>query len=68
MAFKVLGDIINKKEEGFLIIDIGGEVTEICIVRNGALEQTVSFSIGYNLLLKKISSRMNTFLENQCPF
>ena len=61
VAFKVLGDIIDKKEEGFLIIDIGGEVTDICIVRNGALEQTVSFSIGYNLLIKKISSRMNTF-------
>ena len=60
VAFKVLSDIINEKE-GFLIIDIGGDVTEICIVRNGALEQAVSFSIGYNLLLKKISSRTNTF-------
>jgi len=60
VAFKVLDDIIGDKE-GFLIIDIGGEVTEISIVRNSALERTVSFSVGYNLLLRKISARMNTF-------
>lgn len=62
VVFKVLNDIMSEKE-GFLIIDIGGEVTEIGLARNGALEQTVSFSIGYNLLLRKISSKRNTFFE-----
>lgn len=62
VAFKVLNDIMNGKE-GFLIIDIGGEVTEIILARNGSLERTVSFSVGCNLLLRKISSKMNTFFE-----
>lgn len=62
VAFKVLNDIMSGKE-GFLIIDIGGEITEICIVRDGALERTVSFSVGHNLLLRKISSKMNDFFE-----
>lgn len=60
VAFKVLDDIINEKE-GFLMIDIGGEITEISIIRNGALERTVSFPAGHNLLLRKISAGMNTF-------
>lgn len=62
VAFKVLNDIMNERE-GFLIIDIGGEITEISLARNNSLERTVSFSVGYNLLLRKISSKMNTFFE-----
>jgi len=60
VAFKVLNGIINEKED-FLMIDIGGEITEIGLVRGGALERVVSFSVGYNSLLRTISSRTNTF-------
>ena len=62
VAFKVLSDII-KKEEGFLIIDIGGETTEINLIRNSALEQSASFSKGSNLLFRKIAAALNTFLQ-----
>lgn len=62
VAFKVLNDIMKAKE-GFLIIDIGGEITEIILARAGALERTVSFSCGYNLILRKISLRTNAFFE-----
>ena len=48
-VFKVLNDIISNKE-GVLIIDIGGETTEINLIRNNALEQSASFSQGTNLV------------------
>lgn len=62
VAFRVLDAIISNKE-GFLIIDIGGETTEINLIRDNVLEQSVSFPRGANLLFRKISSILNTFLK-----
>ena len=62
VVFKVLSDIIKNKE-GFLIIDIGGEITEINLIRDGVLEQSASFSNGNNFLLRKTASALNTFLK-----
>lgn len=62
VVFKVLNDIINSKE-GFLIIDIGGETTEIILIRDNALEQSVSFPKGTNLLFRKTAAALNTFLK-----
>ena len=62
VVFKVLSDIIKDKE-GFLIIDIGGETTEINIIRNNALEQSASFFKGNNFLFRKVSAALNTFLK-----
>lgn len=62
VVFKVLNDIINNKE-GFLIIDIGGETTEIILIRDNALEQSVSFPKGTNLLFRKTATALNTFLK-----
>ena len=62
VVFKVLSDII-KSRDGFLIIDIGGETTEINLIRNNALEQSVSFSKGNNFLFRKVSVALNTFLR-----
>ena len=62
VVFKVLNDIINNKE-GFLIIDIGGEITEINLIRNNALEQSASFSKGTNFLFRKAAIALNTFLK-----
>ena len=61
VAFKVLSDIIKNKE-GYLIIDIGGETTEINIIRNNVLEMSASFSKGKNLLFRKAATTLNTFL------
>src|SRR3989344_1596195 len=63
VAFKVLSDIIkNKDKEGYLIIDIGGETTEINLIRDNAVELSASFSKGTNLLFRKAAANLNTFL------
>ena len=61
VAFKVLSDIIKNKE-GYLIIDIGGETTEINLIRDNAVELSASFSKGTNLLFRKAAANLNTFL------
>jgi len=62
VTFRVLDDII-KKEEGFLIIDIGGETTEIFFIEDNSPAGAVSFPVGSNFLLRKISSRLDTFIK-----
>ena len=62
VVFKVLNDIISNKE-GFLIIDIGGETTEINLIRNNAPEQSASFPKGTNLLFRKVAVGLKTFLK-----
>ncbi len=43
-------------EDGYLLIDIGGEVTDVSLVRGGALVQSVSFPLGRNFILRKLST------------
>ena len=62
VAFKVLNDIISNRE-GFLIIDIGGETTEINLIRDNVLEMSASFPKGTNLLFRKAAASLNTFLK-----
>lgn len=60
VAFKILNGIINTSD-GLILIDIGGEITELSLIRNDNLEETVSFSRGRNFLLRKIASEFNAF-------
>ncbi len=46
-------------EDGYLLIDIGGEVTDVSLVREGALIQSVSFDLGRNFILRKLSVGLN---------
>lgn len=60
VAFKIIDAIIDSRE-GHLIIDIGGETTEMLVIRNSSLEGSFSFPRGVNHLLRKISSATNSF-------
>jgi hypothetical protein len=40
----------------WILVDIGGEVTDVSFVRNGALFQSVSFPHGSNFVLRKLSA------------
>ena len=48
-----------------MIIDIGGETTEINLIRNNALELSASFPKGTNLLFRKAAAALNTFLQER---
>jgi hypothetical protein len=60
LAFKILSNIINT-QEGLILVDIGGEITDISLLRKDSLEETVSFPLGRNFLLRKIASEFKTF-------
>ncbi|MBP6855042.1 MAG: hypothetical protein KBD26_01305 [Candidatus Pacebacteria bacterium] len=42
-------------EDNFILLDIGGELTDISIIKDGMLIESVSFPYGKNFLLRKVS-------------
>lgn len=51
------------KQENFLLLDIGGEITDLAIVKNNILHESVSFPLGKSFLIRRIASSLNTTPE-----
>ncbi len=45
-------------EDNFVLLDIGGELTDISIIKDGMLVESISFPYGKNFLLRKISKAL----------
>lgn len=56
-AFVVVRDLFHEKN--FLLLDISGENTDVVIVKNNILEETLPFSAGKNFLLRELSNKLN---------
>ncbi|MDD5357173.1 MAG: hypothetical protein PHS53_03455 [Candidatus Pacebacteria bacterium] len=57
VAHSVLRDIYPG-ENDFFIVDVGGESTEISLIKGGGLLETFSFPVGHNQTLRKISEAL----------
>lgn len=42
-------------EDDYLLVDVGGEITDVSVVRGGALTSSFSFPVGRNALLRRLS-------------
>ncbi|NUQ57466.1 MAG: hypothetical protein HUT38_03210 [Candidatus Paceibacter sp.] len=62
LAMKVFNGIIKNRED-YLVADIGGEVTDVFLIKDKSLAATVSFPKGYNALLRKVASSSNSFVK-----
>jgi hypothetical protein len=51
------------KEEDFLLIDLGGEVTDISMIKKGVLRESISFPLGTNFMIRGISLGLQCTLE-----
>ncbi|OGF68576.1 hypothetical protein A3H65_03165 [Candidatus Giovannonibacteria bacterium RIFCSPLOWO2_02_FULL_45_14] len=65
--FRVLSEMVNPKD-GYLVVDVGGEVTEIYLIRDGVLEDTKSFIWGANLVIRRVASSLNMGLGDALSF
>ncbi len=54
---------MNTKQEDFLIIDIGGEVTDVLMVKKNILRESISFPLGRNFLIRGVAQGLNCNLE-----
>ena len=56
-SFAVVRDMyIN--QENFLLIDVGGEVTDISMIKKNILRESISFSLGTNFMIRGIASSL----------
>ncbi|MEK7552504.1 MAG: hypothetical protein AAB505_00115, partial [Patescibacteria group bacterium] len=59
--FTISRDLLN--QHSALLLDVGGEVTELSLVANEVLWETVSFPFGRNFLLRRLAIELKTVPE-----
>jgi len=60
-TFAVVRDMYADVQD-FLLINVGGEVTDIAMVKNGVLRESNSFALGINFMIRAIASTMHSTL------
>ena len=58
VAFNTLKDIVDISRD-LLVIDISGEITDLMKIKDGILEEVISFPFGENILVRRIASAFN---------
>ena len=61
-SFTVVRDLYSDKE-GFLLVDIGGEVTDISMVKKNILRESISFPLGRNFMIRGAAATFNCSLH-----
>jgi len=61
-SFVIARDLFVHHED-FILIDIGGEVTDISLVKKEVLKQSASFPMGRNFMIRGLASGMGTTLD-----
>ncbi|MEI7709564.1 MAG: hypothetical protein WCI76_02515 [bacterium] len=61
-SFAVVRDM-HLKNEDFLLVNIGGEVTDISMVKKNILSESVSFSLGVNFMIREVAAHSSCSLS-----
>jgi cell division ATPase FtsA len=61
-SFAVIRDMFVH-QDNFLLIDIGGEVTDISMAKNNILRESVSYPLGRNFILRSLASVLDCPLD-----
>ena len=63
-SFAVVRDMcMRSNSEDFLLVDIGGETTEISMVKKNLLCESVSYPMGHNFMIRSIASTLGSGLD-----
>jgi cell division ATPase FtsA len=66
-SFTVVRDVFANHQD-FLLIDIGGEVTDISMVKKEILRESVSFPNGVNFMIRGVARELRCTLEEAKSF
>ena len=66
-SFTVARDLFVE-QDNFLLMDIGGEVTDISMVKKDILRSSISFSLGSNFFIRNIASNLNCSLNEAISY
>ena len=68
LSFFTIARDMYFKQENFLLVDIGGEVTDISMVKKNILRESISFPFGCNFLTRGIASDLGCTLSEADSF
>lgn len=61
-TFSVTRDMFLNQED-FILVDVGGEITEISMIKKDTLCTSISFPLGINSMIRGIGTEMNCSLD-----
>lgn len=67
LFFTAVRDIF-KQQENFLLVDIGGEVTDISMIKKNILRESISFPLGRNFLTRGVASGLDCTMAEANSF
>ena len=68
MAFFAVVRDMFAKEENFLLVHIGGELTDISMIKNSILRESVSFPLGLNFIIRGVAEGLNCSVSEARSF
>jgi hypothetical protein len=57
-SYSALREIFSGRQ-GFIVLDIGGEVSDVSVIKNGLILETASFPLGRNFLTRRVSRALS---------
>lgn len=66
-SFTVVRDMYMR-QENFLLVDIGGEITDIFMIKKNILRESISFPLGRNFLTRGVASSLDCTLSEADSF
>lgn len=66
-SFAVARDMFVN-QESFLLVNIGGEVTDISMVKKEVIRESISFPIGENFIIRRLSKGLKTTFTEASSF
>ena len=61
-SFAVIRDIFIN-QNNFLLLDISGEVTDISIIKKSIIDNSISYPLGYNFMIREVANSLNCSLS-----
>ena len=68
MASFVVGRDLFIHQEDFLLMDVGGEITDISMIKKEILRSSISFSLGRNFLIRGVAGVLGCTLEEAVSY
>ncbi|HBB49372.1 TPA: hypothetical protein DEQ22_01755 [Candidatus Nomurabacteria bacterium] len=66
-SFTITRDMYAE-QDNFLLVDIGGEITDISIIKKSIPRESVSFPLGHNFLTREVAGRLGCGLSEANSF
>src|SRR3989344_5759849 len=65
--FTMIRDLYSNKDN-FLLVDISGEITDISMIKKNILQESASFPLGHNFIIRGVASALNCGLGEARSF